>query len=232
MVRSPDSAATLEPVGPRPDASRSDPSVRPARTVRSASLEIGVGATSGDVPEGRHSLRGRLASHDVFFAPVFVNGRRLRLGADLDWRPGPFSLRAELLRVEDERRGQGLAGDTLPPLRSDGWYVGGTWRPAGTPAGGVTQRFVDLRSVELAARVERLAFGSFATDEPALRNPRAAHLMEMSDRTWTVGVNWYLNQWVKVQVNAIRDQVNDPARSPIAGRDVFWTRVCRLQFAM
>jgi len=44
---------------------------------------------------------GRLTTKDVFFAPVLVSGRRLRVGGDLDWRPGPLGIRAEFLRADD-----------------------------------------------------------------------------------------------------------------------------------
>jgi hypothetical protein len=45
-------------------------------------------------------------------------------------------------------------------------------------------------------------------------------------------VNWYVNPWIKIQLNAIRELLEDPDRSPVAGRDVFWTRVVRLQFVL
>jgi len=199
-----------------------------------ADLEFGINATSGDVPEGRYSLRGRLTAHHTFFAPVFVNGRRLRVGGDLDWQPGPFGVRAEVLRVEDQRIDQGLRGDTLPPLQAEGWYVTGTWAVAGRRAmklAKASQIFAGFNGVELAARTEQLAFGSVALNEPALRNPRAAHLARIDEQAWTFGVNWTLNRWTKIQFNAIREQLHDTANgAPV--HVPAWTRVCRVQFAM
>lgn len=216
----------------RPSGSKRSDQARHRSSI--GDLELAVNATSGDVPEGRYSLRGRLASRHTFFAPVFVNGRRLRVGGDADWRPGPFGVRAEFLRVEDQRIDQGLRGETLPPLRSDGWYLTGTWAVAGRRAmkhAEASHLLAGFNGLELAARIERLAFGSIAENEPALRNPRAARLARIDEQAWTFGVNWTLNRWTKVQFNAIREQLHDAANgAPVHA--AAWTRVCRVQFAM
>jgi phosphate-selective porin OprO and OprP len=213
----------------------SGPGQAEAKRRRSISdLEFGVNATSGEVPEGRYSLRGRLTSRSTFFAPVFVNGRRLRVGGDVDWRPGPFGVRAEIMRVEDQRLDQGLRGETLPPLRSDGWYVSGTWAVAGRRAMKLAEASrvpVAFKGLELASRIEALAFGSLAESEPALRNPRAAHLASIDEHAYTFGVNWTLNRWTRLQFNAIREQLHDAANgAPVHAAT--WTRVVRVQFAM
>ena len=225
---------TIRPFDRRARSSGRHQSDRARRRGTIGDLELGVNATSGDVPEGRYSLRGRLAARHTFFAPVYVNGRRLRIGGDLDWRPGPFGVRAELLRVEDQRIGQGLRGETLAPLRSDGWYVTGTWAVAGRRAmkrARASHLLAGFNGLELATRVEGLAFGSVDRNEPALRNPRAAHLARIDEQAWTFGVNWTLNRWTKVQFNAIREQLHDAANGA-PGHDAVWTRVCRVQFAM
>jgi phosphate-selective porin len=86
--------------------------------------------------------------------------------------------------------------------------------------------------IELASRVERLVFGSSLEGEPELPTPRAPNLREAGVRAVTFGVNWYVNQWVKLQLNAVRERFEDPDRSPIPGRTLFWTRVVRLQFVL
>ena len=48
----------------------------------------------------------------------------------------------------------------------------------------------------------------------------------------TLGVNWTLNRFVKLQVNAIREHVEDPERSPVPNGAAFWSRVLRLQFVL
>ena len=48
----------------------------------------------------------------------------------------------------------------------------------------------------------------------------------------TLGVNWTLNRFVKLQVNGIREHVEDSARSPVPNGAAFWSRVLRLQFVL
>jgi phosphate-selective porin len=45
-------------------------------------------------------------------------------------------------------------------------------------------------------------------------------------------VNWYLNRWMKVQANFIRERIDDPAQGPLPDRQVFWSRVVLFRFAM
>jgi phosphate-selective porin len=212
--------------------------VRPRGTARRpgawSDVEFGVAATGGDVSEGRNSLRGRTASKDVFFSPIFVKGRRLRVGGDLDWRPGPFGVRAEYLRADDERDHQGLAGERLPPLRGQGWYLSGVWAVAGRRAHATADnhlRFAGLAGLELAARVERLWFAAGAAADGEVRTARAADLPLAAERVWTVGANWTLNRLVRVQLNAVHEQLTDRARGAVtAGRG--WSPVVRVQFAI
>jgi phosphate-selective porin OprO/OprP len=200
-------------------------------------MEVAFAVTASEVPDGLNSLRGRTVFREQFFAPVYVNGRRIRLGFDADWRPGPFSLKAELIRMTDERKNQGIFDEDLPVLVSRGWYVSGTWTVTGEPKfNGIAPRTPLFRGgvggIELAARLERLQFGSTLEGAPDLATPRAANLPEAGVRAWTFGVNWYVNPWAKIQLNGIRELIEDPDRSPVAGRDVFWTRVVRLQFVL
>lgn len=192
-------------------------------------VEVGSGATIGDVPEGRYSLRGRMTSGDVLFSQVYVNGRRTRVGVDVDWRPGPFDVRAEWLRVLDERKGQGLLGDTLPALPADGWHITGVWRMEQTF--GRSRALWNWRSAELTTRVERLTFGS-VSDAPAERHPRAVHLMAVGERAWTFGVNWSPTRWTRLQVNAIRERPDAAAMTVTGASSTVWTRVVRFQFAL
>ena len=208
-----------------------------AATGGTREMEVAVAVTASEVPDGLNSLRGRTVFREQFFAPVYVNGRRVRLGFDADWRPGPFSLKAEFIRVTDERKNQGIFDEDLPVLVSRGWYVSGTWVLTGeSKLEGIEPERPLFRggagAVELATRLERLGFGSSLEGEPELPTPRAANLLEAGLRAWTVGVNWYVNQWAKIQLNAVREEFEDPDRSPIAGRAVFWTRVVRLQFVL
>ena len=43
-----------------------------------------------------------------------------------------------------------------------------------------------------------------------LRNPRAETIYPSGDNALTLGVNWTLNRFVKIQFNGIREQLEDP----------------------
>jgi phosphate-selective porin len=177
-----------------------------------------------------------LAGRPILY-PVYVNGRRTRLGAEASWEPGPFSLRSELIQISDERLGQGLAGEDLPRLSIGGWYVSGSWVITGErKAGGVepARPFPGggPGALELAARYEHVRLGADDSVEPPTTNPRGTHLVEIGSGATTDGVNWYLNRWGKVQFNLIRESFDDPERSPIPGRSGFWSGLCQLQFVL
>jgi phosphate-selective porin OprO/OprP len=200
-------------------------------------MTLGFSMTTGDVPEGLSSLRGQTVFREPFFDPVYVNGRRLRLGVEADWQPGPFSVKGEFIRVTDQRRNQGVLQEDLPPIEARGWYVSGTWVVTGEDKfDGIVPRAPLFRggagALEVGTRYERLGFGSSFEGENETTSPRGANLLETSDTAWTTGVNWYINRWTKVQFNVIREWIEDAERSPIPDRHLFWTRVIRLQFVL
>jgi phosphate-selective porin OprO and OprP len=193
--------------------------------------------TSGDVPEGLNALRGLSISDTRFSSNAYVNGRRQRLGVEGAWEPGPFSVKSEYARVSDERLGQGLADVDLPPLLWHGWYVSGTWVVTGEKkSGGIEPRHPlfqhGVGAIEGAARFDRLRVGSDAPGEPPETNPRAVNFATHGEEIWTVGINWYVNRWVKIQLNGIRETFDDIDRTPRPGRATFVTGVCRLQFVL
>jgi len=206
----------------------------PRRAGAIGDVEIGVAAATSELRDGRASFRGRLTSSDQFFSPVLVSGRRLRVGGDLDWRPGPFGVRGEFLRADDARQHQGLMGETLAPLRAQGWYVSGVWAVAGRSAharandGFAVQ---GLAGLELAARVEQFSLGTPGAPAAQIWTPRAEQLSTVTDRAWTLGVNWTLNRLVRIQANAVRERVTDRSRIAAPGHAV-WSPVARVQVAM
>jgi phosphate-selective porin OprO/OprP len=202
------------------------------------SAEFGTNFVHSELPDGLYGLRGRSVSKATIFNYYFVNGSRLRLGADLSWQPGPFSLKGEFISLSDERTGQGRFGEDLPDMLGRGWYASAGWVVTGErTAGGIQPRKELLRgwgfgAVEIAARYEQLRFGSAEHPGRPSRSVRAANVLGNSDRLWTFGVNWYVNRWVKIQGNFIRERFEDDFRSPIPGQSLFWSRIVRLQFVM
>ncbi len=219
----------------------------PFRRLSSSSSSIGgiaVGsafATSelSDDSFRPNGLRGRtVMTQDTFYESVYVKGHRRRWEADIDWASGPASARAEYTWVSDDRLKQGIGDQDLPDARARSWYVSGTWvltgedkkRPlkAASPfaQGGIG-------AIELAIRYERMWFDSspLGPDE-GLRNPRAETIFLSGDRALTLGLNWTLNRFMKIQVNGIREHVEDPQRNPVPNDAAFWSRVIRLQFVL
>jgi phosphate-selective porin OprO/OprP len=201
-------------------------------------MQFGFNTTIGDVAPGLFGMRGRMTDGFVFFDPVYVSGRRLRLGVDGLWTPGPFSVQGEYNRLTDERNGQGLSDVDLPNVIAQGWYLAGTWLLTGeSKAGGVApRRPLPVRGAgafEVVARIEEMRFSSAGTGgEPEFTNPRAANIKPNRDRALTLGGNWYLNRFGRIAFNAVRETIQDPLRSPRPDRTTFWSSTLRFQFVM
>ncbi len=206
------------------------------------SIEVGGAYTLTDVSDDSflpNGLRGRtVMSQHTFYEQVFVKGHRTRIEGDIDWNKGPFTTRGEYTWVGDDRDNQGFGNDNLPQARARAWYASGAWiitgekkdRPVEPRKGGIPRG--GPGAVELAARYERIRFGSvIGVDEP-FRNPRADTILPVADRVATFGLNWFVNRWVKLQGNLIREQVDDPDRSPVPGGSAWWSQIVRLQIVL
>ncbi|MEO8257603.1 MAG: porin [Acidobacteriota bacterium] len=212
----------------------------PLRRAGVPGLEVGGAVTVSalsDEPFLPNGLRGRtVMTQDTFYNPVYVKGRRQRWEADADLSRGPVSARAEYTRVLDQRLRQGIGSEDLPGAVAQSWYVSGTWIVTGEKKMRPVEPSADLLrggigAVEVAARYERLWFGSLGEGAGA-RSPRAEHVLLSGDRVLTLGVNWTLNRFIKLQGNVIRERVEDPERSPVPNGAAFWSRVLRLQFVL
>lgn len=189
-----------------------------------------------ELPNG---LRGRTAISDfTFFDPVFVRGTRNRYGADVDWHDHQLGARAEYIAVTDAREGQGLRGNNLNAARAQAYYLQTTWLVTGE----TKDRPIDpdnplpmkgIGAVEIALRIERMWFDSKTTGEPAFSNSRAEVILPNGNKVFTAGVNWYLNRWMKLQFNAIHQEIEDAGRTPMLdGTTKFWGTVFRAQVAL
>ena len=198
---------------------------------------VGAGWTSSDLEEGFSAIRGRAVLEQRFFASDYpVKGTRTRTGLEMRWRPGPVSVRAEIIRVSDERREQSVEDTDLPPLRAIGWYVSGSWLLTGEPkADGVEPRRPLFRggvgAIEIAARLEDLRFESGSGEDPST-SPRAEVIVGNANRSSTVGINWYLNRWFRMQLNLIRETLQDPEQGPLPIQPTWWSRIVRFQFVL
>jgi phosphate-selective porin OprO/OprP len=214
--------------------------VQPWRTLQSAleDFQIGVAATRSDVPEGIPALRGEAVLGEPFYDPETpVLGMRRRTGVEARWRPGPFSVKSEYMRVTTAREEQSLESTDLSPLLGSGWYVSGTWAITGErKARGLDEPRRPMfqggiGAIELAARTEALDFRSTGDGEPS-DSPRADMIPPIADRVFTFGVNWYVNRYVKIQANVVRESFSDPERSPRPGDAVIVSTLLRLQLTI
>ena len=214
---------------------------RPLTSSSLAAMEIGTAFTDSVLSDDSfrpNGLRGRtVMTQDTFYEPVYVKGRRRRWEADVDWMAGPASARAEFTIVNDNRDQQSIASTDLTDARARSWYVSGTWVLTGEHKARPLKAAAPLAqggvgAFEVAARYERLWFDSVGGSEPPFRNSRAETIFPTGERVLTLGVNWTLNRFARIQVNGIREQVEDRERNPVANGAAFWSRVIRLQFVL
>jgi phosphate-selective porin len=215
--------------------------VQPFRTTDTPAedLLLGVAWTWSDLEEGLPGVRGQTVFGRSFFSSDYaVVGKRNRMGFEMRWRPGPFSVKSEYMTVTDERLGLSVEDTDLSPIRAIGWYVSGTWAITGEKkADGLDSPDHPLfqggfGAIEVAARVERLTFDSGNASETPSLSPRAEVILGNSNKVITLGASWYLNRWVKIQFNLIQETLTDPEQGPLPDRNKFWSRVLRFQFSL
>jgi phosphate-selective porin len=200
-------------------------------------VEVGLSVTTGNVPEGLNGLRARTSNEYEAVAPVYVFGTRVRFGADAAFTRGPLSIKGEFLDARDQRKRQGLGDEDLADVVGRGWYVSaasfvlGRLKSSGT-APRTPLRGGGIGAIQVAARIESLAFGSSAPGEEPRRNPRAPNILPNDIHALSLGVNWFPVRFVKMQWNVIREHVQDPERRPDPARPWRTTGVFRVQFAL
>lgn len=190
-----------------------------------STLQIGGAISGTDVPVGFPAVRARTVFGVSFYdSDVWVRGRRQRTGLEARWQPGRVSVQSEYIRLTDERRGQSVEDGDLSPLVAHGWYVSGTY--------GFTRKRNRYGRIEAAARYETLSFGSRGGSGERSTSARADAVLGNNDRVTTLGLNWHVNRWVKVQTNLIREDIGRPSMGPLPVRPSFWSRAFRLQLTL
>ena len=214
--------------------------VEPFRNVKStfADLQVGFAMTHSSLPEGFPTVRGRSVLGVSFFdSDLWVKGTRRRDGVQLRWRPGRFSIASEVMRISDDRRGQGRDGTDLSPFVARGWYVSGTWVVAGAADAASVSRPArplfdgGLGSLQLAVRRERLILGSLAPVHLLSTSPRAEAVLGNGETATTVGVAWHLNRWIAIEANAVHEAIGTPSATT-APRLRIWSRLFRVQVSI
>jgi phosphate-selective porin OprO/OprP len=200
-------------------------------------LQFGGAIATTDIPLGFPAIRARTVFGASFYdSRVWVQGQRQRAGLEARWRAGRVALQTEYIRLSDERRGQSVEDSDLSPLVAQGWYAQATYvltrgrnrREPPAPKRGSANAGV----FEVAARYETLRFGSNGSAGEPSTSARADSVLGNSERAITVGVNWKLNRWVKVQGNLIREDFERPSLGPWPAHSGFWSRAFRLQLTL
>jgi phosphate-selective porin OprO/OprP len=161
------------------------------------------------------------------------------MGIEFQARPGPASIKGEWIRVETQRRGESVEDTDLSPIIGEGWYVSGSYAITGErKADGLDKPKKPLfpglgyGAIEIAGRVENLKFRSGASGEPGSTSPRADVILGNANQVTTFGVNWYVNRWIKIQANIIREKLDDPSQGPLPSKASFTSKAIRFQFSL
>jgi len=176
-------------------------------------LGIGIAATYGDSKgvastglAGGYKTPGVAATN--FFTlntAVVGDGQRTRWTPQAYYYNGPFGLITEYAKVSNDVRRGANRGE----FESDAWQVAGSWLLTGETASfkGVKPKnaFETGRdgwgAWELVARYQQQEIDSEAFAGTGATQFASRTTSAKSAKTWGGGINWYLNQWVKVAVN-------------------------------
>jgi phosphate-selective porin len=211
-------------------------------------LDLGASFSDGDVeapdevggvdpiPRG---LPGEGASRFRFSETRFVDGNRRRLGADARWSQGPVALRGEWLRAREERKGQGSVFDDLPAEIAQGWVASATWLVTGEKKSRTIKPAKPLSkggpgAIEAGARFESMRFDDEDGDVGfAGAGNRARNIRPAADRTFTGGLSWWPESWVRLMGNVVLERYEDALLAPEPGRPgQYVTILGRLQISL
>lgn len=192
-----------------------------------SSLTVGkLSAVDADPANG---LEARSPAGYRFFDRVYVDGMRVRTGADLAWTPGAWQLRAEWLRARDQRKGQGLDLEDLPSVVSVGWSASLTrqFGRGGNRRGG-------WRDWEVGVRAEGLSFddAGASTGRDSVRL-RATDIRRRGGQSATASLAWAPNRWTRWLATSGVERFPEARSAPNEGKSApYWVAGLRLQFAL
>jgi phosphate-selective porin OprO/OprP len=200
---------------------------------------IGVAGTWGRVDEqSPTSFRTTAAATSFFayrgasatFAAVSGDGERLRYSPQAYWYAGPLGVMAEYVSSSQEMQRDPVApGSTLrEDLEHEAWQVAVSYALTGEnasykgliPASPFAPGEGGWGAFEIAARYNAIDFDddSFDGGANSFADPT---LSATKAQGFTVGLNWYLNRWIKVMVNYDRTSFDGgaPGGAPGSIRD-------------
>ena len=197
-------------------------------------------AFGGSITHGRSrglsgdlSFSGRLPnSVYTFFPSLNINGPTERYEGEFTYIKSAFALRGEYVQLQQQRYGTGAETPggigflTLPGVGAKAWNVGTTYlltgekRPEnGTPRvkhplfgpdtpGGTGRGW---GAWELGARYSGIQANAPAANFLNIYTPGFVPQYNFHTDEISFGVNWYLNYWIKYQLNLNIDQLKQPS---------------------
>jgi phosphate-selective porin len=175
-----------------------------------------------DVEASPKGFSGWTESGFRFFPPAFVDGRRVRWGADARIQTGPAALWGEFLEGRERRRGQGPNFEDLPELRGDGWSVNATWLVTGEKKTRTIRPdrplFGGPGAVEVALRYQELWFDDVSDEGFESAGNRAANVRPAGLRAFTGGLSWWPSSFLRVMGNVLVERFDDALRAPEPGK--------------
>ena len=206
---------------------------------------IGHGRTRGLSNE--QSFGTTLPDASFALVPTFtINGPVERWNAEGTWTHGPWAVRAEYDQLMQFRRNVGsedfggLGFVTVPAIVGKGGYAQATYLLTGEarPENGTPKVKHPLLGPgdgrgwgawELAFRYDKLQVKEPGVAIPNQFTPGGVPTFEGHADTFTGGVNWYLNYWVKYQANFGVDRLAQPSTTGQIPQN-FFVVLQRLQF--
>lgn len=189
------------------------------------------GAVVRGLNDGGISVTGVTESRSfTFYTPDTVNGESLRVGSELTWQIGNAVLRAQYDQTNQQREELGANQTNLPGVVAKGFLTQFSYLLGGgrkLESGNVVPTH-DLFSGDSGSQ----GFGAwelkgrFARLQISNGTAKSNHA-----ETFYFGANWYLNRFVKYQLDFGVERFNDPLRSPKPGDRNFFVMQSRMQFA-
>lgn len=176
------------------------------------------------------SVRGLTESRSIsFFVPETVNGPLWRANGELTWLLGPAAVRVEYDQTNQERRGLGPQGTTLPGVVAKGYMGQFTYVLTGEtkPDNGTVvpkhSLFGDEKGGGFGAWELKFRYANLSISDGTPRSNRA--------ESYYFGPNWYLNKFVRYVLDLGLERFSDPLRAPKPGERNFFVVLSRVQFS-
>lgn len=167
----------------------------------------------------------------------FVQGRRLRLGAEATLARGPFGAKGEYMHGREERKQQSAIFTDLPEEVANAWVLSATWLVTGDKK----QRTIKpkkplgkgIGAIEIGARYDQLRYDDTQNVGFEGAGNRARNMRPAALKVLTGGISWWPTAWIRATGNVVVERYIDNLLAPETGRlGNYVSLQGRLQFHM